>query len=77
MICRTNNMIFISGTIVFSLLCALAHADTPANCTLDDLVGVWKFYFSDGGHDKTLDCSNPGSFVFELCEFLHSGHSNM
>lgn len=45
------------------LLCVLliwveaAQADTPANCTYEDLLGTWVFQVSKGGHDKTINCS--------------------
>ncbi|XP_022104025.1 dipeptidyl peptidase 1-like isoform X2 [Acanthaster planci] len=35
-------------------------ADTPANCTYDDIVGRWVFKVSAGGGDNTLNCSDPG-----------------
>lgn len=56
-------MAFLSSlfsTVVLVLLTSQVYGDTPANCTHDDLVGEWKFYFSSGGHDKDIDCSNPG-----------------
>lgn len=33
------------------------QADTPANCSYEDLLGTWVFQVSKGGHDKTLNCS--------------------
>ena len=47
----------------FGLL-TLAYADTPANCTYEDVKGEWTFSIGEGGHDRTLNCSNfgyPGS----------------
>lgn len=34
-----------------------SRADTPANCTYEDLLGTWVFQVSKGGHDKTINCS--------------------
>ncbi|XP_019631919.1 PREDICTED: dipeptidyl peptidase 1-like isoform X1 [Branchiostoma belcheri] len=42
------------------LLVPLAVADTPANCTYADMLGTWVFSVSQGGNDKTLDCTDPG-----------------
>uniref|UniRef100_A0A8C6TXV0 Dipeptidyl peptidase 1 n=1 Tax=Neogobius melanostomus TaxID=47308 RepID=A0A8C6TXV0_9GOBI len=45
------------------LLCALliwveeTRADTPANCTYEDLLGTWVFQVSKGGQDRTVNCS--------------------
>ena len=48
--------------IKFSLLlCALiatAVADTPANCSYDEIVGTWDFHVGSAGHDNTLECLN-------------------
>eukprot|EP00088_Acartia_fossae_P005496 TRINITY_DN12461_c0_g1_i3.p1 TRINITY_DN12461_c0_g1~~TRINITY_DN12461_c0_g1_i3.p1 ORF type:complete len:477 (-),score=87.30 TRINITY_DN12461_c0_g1_i3:116-1519(-) len=35
-------------------------ADTPANCTYDDIEGVWDFYETARVGDNTIDCSKPG-----------------
>ncbi|KAM8853311.1 dipeptidyl peptidase 1 [Synchiropus picturatus] len=32
-------------------------ADTPANCTYEDLLGTWLFQVSKGGQDKSINCS--------------------
>lgn len=45
------------------LLCVLlvwveaGQADTPANCTYEDLLGTWVFQVSKGGQEKTINCS--------------------
>ncbi|XP_072317940.1 dipeptidyl peptidase 1 [Eucyclogobius newberryi] len=45
------------------LLCFLliwvesSRADTPANCTYEDLLGTWVFQVSKGGQDKSINCS--------------------
>ena len=48
--------------VVVILLPALAFADTPANCTYEDIAGEWVFEISGYGGDNTLDCSKPGKF---------------
>ena len=35
-------------------------ADTPANCMIYDLHGVWNIYIYSGGHKSNLTCKNPG-----------------
>lgn len=60
------NHMFSVFLLVSCYFFATTWADTPANCTHDDLLGTWNFYFSEGGHDKTLDCSNPGMYMI-LC----------
>ena len=45
---------------IFSLIVALISADTPANCSYEDIEGNWIFSMSEGNHDRTLDCDKPG-----------------
>ncbi|XP_067890076.1 dipeptidyl peptidase 1 [Heterodontus francisci] len=49
---------------VLSLLCVLGLgtvvADTPANCTYQDLVGTWVFQVGREGQDKYVDCTKMG-----------------
>ncbi|CAK8691477.1 unnamed protein product [Clavelina lepadiformis] len=47
-------------------LCTGVLGDTPANCTHEDLIGTWNFYVSEGGHDRTLDCSSPGKVMYVI-----------
>jgi len=44
----------------FLLLFAYSHADTPANCTYEEIVGRWIFFVGEGGKDRTIDCSSFG-----------------
>ncbi|XP_078495197.1 dipeptidyl peptidase 1-like [Ciona intestinalis] len=67
-----------ASILVLSLLlcfASLSSADTSANCTHDDLVGTWKFHMSEDGHDRTLDCSNPGTVV-NVITFTLAGHNH-
>ena len=36
-------------------------ADTPANCTYEEIRGKWVFYVGEGGNDKTVNCSAMGN----------------
>ncbi|XP_071961201.1 dipeptidyl peptidase 1-like [Antedon mediterranea] len=76
--------------LVICLCCFTAvNADTPADCKFDDLVGVWKFSVGEGGHDNTLNCSDPGKSVKEVSiellfpdvaidlDYGHQGHWTM
>ena len=47
------------GTHLLSLLALgplLVMADTPANCTFEDVEGSWMFYETDRDNDNSLDC---------------------
>lgn len=37
----------------------LAKSDTPANCTYEDVRGVWLFTEGPRGNDKTINCNQP------------------
>jgi len=45
---------------VIVLFAFIGGADTPANCTYEDLLGTWIFSVSDVGQDRTIDCSSTG-----------------
>ncbi|CAK6967295.1 hypothetical protein INR49_018632 [Scomber scombrus] len=53
----------LSGVLVCVLFIWVegSWADTPANCTYEDLQGTWVFQVSKGGHDKTIDCSTQAT----------------
>lgn len=59
-------------TILVTVLCFIAHAsaDTPANCTYEDISGKWTFRIGTGGHDRTLNCS---SFTGRLSQSKRGG----
>lgn len=44
--------------VIFFLFAALsaAQADTPANCTYENIAGTWIFHAGPSGQDNTLDC---------------------
>ena len=42
------------------LLLAKVSADTPANCTYEEVRGTWLFFIDSGGKDRTADCSSVG-----------------
>ena len=42
------------------LLFAYSRADTPANCTYEEITGRWVFFVGEGGNDRTIDCSSFG-----------------
>merc|ERR1719264_921438 len=44
-----------------------AKADTPANCSFEDVVGKWTFYESERSGDSRIDCS-LGAAVVEKVE---------
>ncbi|RWS20323.1 dipeptidyl peptidase 1-like protein, partial [Leptotrombidium deliense] len=38
----------------------LIKCDTPANCTYDDIRGLWTFYETQRSFDRTVDCDTAG-----------------
>ena len=47
--------LFVSLTIV-----RYVNADTPANCTFQDIAGSWLFFVGVGGHHNTINCTISG-----------------
>lgn len=46
-------------------------ADTPANCTYDDIVGNWIFYESDRGHSSSVDCDTASkNQTLKFCKII-------
>ncbi|XP_078588019.1 dipeptidyl peptidase 1-like isoform X1 [Branchiostoma floridae x Branchiostoma japonicum] len=57
---------------VLAVLVPLIVADTPANCTYADMLGTWMFSMSQGGNDRTLDCTDPGPVTNNITvQFSH------
>ncbi len=46
--------------VLVALSCCLnvILADTPANCTYEDVRGLWIFSEGPRGNDKTVNCSD-------------------
>ncbi|XP_013384215.1 dipeptidyl peptidase 1-like [Lingula anatina] len=44
---------------------SIVSADTPANCTYEDVVGQWTFYTTAMGYDNTLNCSAMPQSMFK------------
>ena len=42
--------------LIFSALFVLCHADTPANCTYEEVQGEWTFYLDYGYGDSDIKC---------------------
>ena len=43
---------------LLALLLPTVFADTPANCSYDEIQGTWSFHIGDKGYDNTIDCSS-------------------
>ncbi|KAL0973447.1 hypothetical protein UPYG_G00203780 [Umbra pygmaea] len=65
-------MMRVSGVvlIVFLLWVDGSVADTPANCTYEDLLGTWVFQVSKGGQDKGINCSQMGAVEKSVTVYL-------
>ncbi|XP_048738617.1 dipeptidyl peptidase 1-like [Ostrea edulis] len=51
-------MLVVAG---FLSLFAVIYADTPANCTYEDIQGRWMFQIGSRGHDNTIKCDSVAS----------------
>ncbi|XP_028414306.1 dipeptidyl peptidase 1-like [Dendronephthya gigantea] len=52
--------------LVFATFFTTIRADTPANCTFEDVQGTWTFYIGENGHDNTLNCNTSWKAVTQL-----------
>ena len=43
--------------LIIAILVCSAFADTPANCSYEDIRGRWLFHEGPRGNDKTVDCT--------------------
>ena len=57
---------------VLVVLSSSVYADTPANCTYDDVQGRWLFMMGPTGGDRTINCTDPGKKPF--CKLLVLSH---
>lgn len=57
---------FVSFLIFQLCICLLVRADTPANCTYEDIRGSWLFSVGKGGNDNTINCSIDFEVVSQL-----------
>ncbi len=58
--CRAVVRMRALAVIVLLAFIGGSAADTPANCTYEDLLGTWIFSVYDVGHDRTINCSSTG-----------------
>ena len=54
---------------IFLCLVALVAADTPANCSYEDVKGEWVFSVGDDDFDRTLNCSSFGKCTVQYVRF--------
>ena len=59
-----DNM-FLKVLVIATILTGI-NADTPANCTFEDIAGTWTFYIGENGHDNTLKCDASFKVVRQL-----------
>lgn len=57
---------FVSLLFLQLFLCSDVRADTPANCTYEDVRGTWLFSIGKGGNDNTINCSLDFQVVSKL-----------
>lgn len=43
--------------LTFSVFVLTIRADTPANCTYEDILGSWTFHVGPGGNDNSVNCT--------------------
>lgn len=68
MICKCLKVctMLLYKVLIFATIFAAIEADTPANCTFEDVQGIWTFYVGENGHDNTLNCDSSFKVVTEL-----------
>ncbi|XP_058961544.2 dipeptidyl peptidase 1-like [Pocillopora verrucosa] len=52
------SQIVVIANLIFLSFCIYVDADTPANCTYEEISGSWLFSIGEGGHDNTIYCSS-------------------
>lgn len=58
--------VLVSFLFLQLFLCSDVRADTPANCTYEDVRGTWLFSIGKGGNDNTINCSLDFQVVSKL-----------
>lgn len=48
------------------LIVGLCNADTPANCTYNDILGKWMLYEGERTNNRAENCSELGKRAFSL-----------
>ncbi|XP_060583530.1 dipeptidyl peptidase 1-like [Ruditapes philippinarum] len=56
-------MRILSLFLVFVILYNKCDADTPANCTYEDIVGTWIFQYTQIDGDNTINCTTETNYV--------------
>ena len=54
-----KNLIF-NLVLLASIQITIVKLDTPANCTYEDIRGVWVFHEGPRLNDKSVNCSAKG-----------------
>ena len=54
---RTMASVLAATSLVLLSFFISISADTPANCTYEEITGTWVFSIGEGGHDNTINCS--------------------
>ena len=49
----------VASLVAVAMMTRLVAADTPANCTYEDIRGTWMFSIGPTGLDRTVNCSEP------------------
>jgi hypothetical protein len=50
---------FLFNILIFSCFCLnFLSADTPVNCTYEEIKGVWIIHEGQRGNDKSINCTN-------------------
>lgn len=52
----------LSLLVIFTII-SFAKCDTPANCTYEDIKGLWIFQEGPRGNDKTINCNSDNCIL--------------
>ncbi len=56
---KSKNVVKLFFALV-AVLIAGVNADTPANCSYEDIKGNWVFHETARGNQKSINCSEKG-----------------